>query len=155
MRRLLLTVMKGTLDLMSWTTLKIVRTVERTYPIEKQDQQHIEILSDSPHGIPIPGRASADTSGVVSERTPLLQPPPPIPRLHEPVDDDISDIASAEQTSTSKMFREELHILTMYSLPVFGFVFPSLFLTSYLFFVYFFQALTFANTLSSWFPSYP
>ncbi|KAF8546284.1 MATE efflux family protein [Imleria badia] len=88
--------------------------------VDVEDQQHTEILSDSPHGIPIRRRGSVAITTFVSERTPLLQSPPPIPRLHEPADDDICDIASAEQISTAKMFREELHILTKYALPVFG-----------------------------------
>lgn len=99
------------------------------YGASSVDVHDTEIFSDSPRGIPIHGRDSAgniNTTGVhfISERTPLLQPAPPIPRLHEPADDDVSDIASAEQAPTSKMFREELHILTVYSLPVFGYVCP-------------------------------
>ena len=92
-----------------------------------QDQQDTETLSDSPRGIPIRRRSfSGTTTGFfpVSERTPLLQPPPPIPRLHEPTDGDVLDAAPAERIPTSKMFREELRTLTMYSLPVFGYVLP-------------------------------
>ncbi|KAF8553983.1 MATE efflux family protein [Imleria badia] len=88
-----------------------------------QDQQNTKILSDSPHDILIRRRGSAaTTTGVfpISERTPLLQPPPPIPRLHEPGDNDVRDIASAEQIPTAKMFREELCILAKYSLPILG-----------------------------------
>jgi MATE family multidrug resistance protein len=96
--------------------------------VAAQDQQHTETLSDSPRGIPIRRKSFAGTTTVffpVSERTPLLQSPPPIPRLHEPADDDVHATASAEQTPTTiKMFREELRILTMYSLPVFGYVLP-------------------------------
>ncbi|KAG8213055.1 MATE efflux family protein [Butyriboletus roseoflavus] len=91
--------------------------------VDVQDQQHTESLSDSPRGIPIRGRGSTDvTAGVypVSERTPLLHPPPPIPRLHEPTDEDVHDTTSVEQAPTSKMFREELRTLALYSLPVFG-----------------------------------
>lgn len=104
-----------------------------------QDQQHTETLSDSPRGIPIRRKSFAGTTTAffsVSERTPLLQPPPPIPRLHEPADDDVHDTASAEQTPTTKMFREELRILTMYSLPVFGYVLSLTFRHSYLSFIF-------------------
>lgn len=89
------------------------------------DQQRTDLPSDSPHGIPICRRGSAVTTTVVSpvsEHTPLLQPPPPIPRLHEPADDNVPNFASAERISTAKMFREELRTLTKYSLPVFGYV---------------------------------
>ena len=79
----------------------------------------------SPHGIAIHRRGSAGAIAFVSERTPLLRPPPPIPRLHELADDD--DIASAEQTPTAKIFWEELRILTLYSLPAVGYVLPSTF----------------------------
>lgn len=108
--------------------------------VDVQDQHHTESLSDSPRGIPIRGKGSADaTAGdfLVSERTPLLQPPPPIPRLHEPADEDVHDTASVEQVPTSKMFREELRILTLYSLPVFGCVLPFVFPPStYLYFIF-------------------
>lgn len=108
--------------------------------VDVQDQHHTGSFSDSPRGIPIRGRGPAGTStaGVfpVSERTPLLQSPPPIPRLHEPADDDVHIIASAEQVPTSKMFREELRVLAQYSLPVFGYVLPLTFLSSYLHFFF-------------------
>ena len=121
-----------------------------------QDEQHTETLSDLPRGIPI-RRSFIGTTTVflpVSERTPLLQPPPPIPRLHEPADGDVLNTAPAEQTPTSKMFREELRILTVYSLPVVGYVLPLTFPPSILI-LYLFQVLTFSNILSSWLPSYP
>jgi hypothetical protein len=88
------------------------------------DQQHTETLSDSPRGVPISGRGAVGTTMLVSERTPLLQSPPPIPRMYELVDasDDVCDIASAEQTPAANMFWEELRILTKYSLPAFGYV---------------------------------
>ena len=92
-----------------------------------QDRQDAETLSDSPRGIPIRRRSFSGTTTVffpVSERTLLLQPTPPVPRLHEPTDGDILDAAPAEQIPTSKMFREELRTLTMYALPVFGYVLP-------------------------------
>ena len=88
-------------------------------------QDHTEILSDSPRGIPVRrrGSASATTGGfLTSERTPLLQPTTPIPRPHEPTDDGVHDIVPTEQISTPKMFQEELRILTKYSLPVLGYV---------------------------------
>lgn len=95
--------------------------------IDVQDQQHTESLVDSPRGIPILGRGSPGTTtgaAPLSERTPLLQPQPPIPRLHEPADDNEYYTTSVEYIPTSKMFREELRILTKYSLPVFGYVCP-------------------------------
>ena len=95
--------------------------------VDVQDQQHADVLSDSPRGIPIHRRGSTGIPTAVSERTPLLQPPPPIPRLHEPADGVICDVVSAERIPTSKMLREELRILVAYSLPVFGCVLPSTF----------------------------
>ncbi|KAF8135002.1 mate-domain-containing protein [Boletus edulis] len=62
--------------------------------VDVNGHQHTEILSDPPHGIPSR-------------------------RLHE-LEDDVHDVASAEQIPTSKMFHEELRTLTLYSLPVFG-----------------------------------
>lgn len=100
--------------------------------VDVQDQ-HTESLSDSPRGIPIRGKRSpGTTTGAlpVSERTPLLQSSPPIPRLHESEDDDVLDTASTEQAPTPKMFREELRILVLYSLPVFGYVLPLTFPSS-------------------------
>ncbi|KAG9315273.1 MATE efflux family protein [Chiua virens] len=94
--------------------------------IDVQDHpQRSEHLPDSPtrRGIPIRSNGTPATIIAVfpvSERTPLLQPPPPIPRLHEPADEHGRDVVSPEHIPTSKMFREELRILTMYSLPVFG-----------------------------------
>ncbi|KAF8135004.1 MATE efflux family protein [Boletus edulis] len=91
--------------------------------VEVQDQQQIEILPDPPRGIPIHGRGAACTAaGIppVSERTPLLLPPPPIPWPREPTDVDVLDAVFAEQTPTSNIFCEELRILTTYSLPIFG-----------------------------------
>ena len=96
-------------------------------PVDVQDPQRTESLSDSPYAIPMRGGGSADTTtGVypVSECTTPLQPPPLIPGLQETADDDIYDTASVEQAPTSTMFREELCILVMYSLPVFGYVLP-------------------------------
>ena len=101
--------------------------------IDVQAQPHTESISDSPRGIPIRGRGPAGIitgTSPVSESTSLLRPPPPIPRLHEPADDDVYDTTLAEQISTSKMFREELRILTMYALPVFGYVLSLTFLPS-------------------------
>lgn len=97
---------------------------------DAKDTQHTESLSDSPRGVPIRGRGPAGIITVVSpvsETTPLLQPLPPIPRLHESIDDDVCDSTSAERMPTPKMFREELRILTMYSLPVFGYVLSLIF----------------------------
>ncbi|KAG8213057.1 MATE efflux family protein [Butyriboletus roseoflavus] len=91
--------------------------------VDVQDQQHTESLLDSPYAIPMRGGDSADTTaGVypVSECTSPRQPPPPIPELHEPADDDMYDTVSAEQAPTSRMFHEELRTLALYSLPVFG-----------------------------------
>ncbi|KAH0833269.1 MATE efflux family protein [Lanmaoa asiatica] len=68
--------------------------------VDMEDQQHTESLPDSPRGIPIRGRGPA--------------------WLREPADDNVHHTASAEQIPTSKMFREELRILAVYSLPVFG-----------------------------------
>ncbi|KAF8545728.1 hypothetical protein OG21DRAFT_112174, partial [Imleria badia] len=84
------------------------------------DQQHTETLPDSHRDIPITGRGADGTTTFVSDRTPLLQSPPPTPRLHEPAGDDVRDIAPAEQTPTANMFWEELRMLTKCSLPVFG-----------------------------------
>ncbi|KAF9239246.1 MATE efflux family protein [Melanogaster broomeanus] len=48
------------------------------------------------------------------------QPPtPPIPRIHESAEEN-DHLAAPERITTSQMFREELGILTRYSLPVFG-----------------------------------
>ncbi|KAL4068536.1 mate-domain-containing protein [Scleroderma yunnanense] len=69
-----------------------------------------------PRGIPIRRATVAN----VSEHTPLLHQSPPIPRIHESVDES-TDIAQAnEQTPSAQIIREELGILTRYSLPVFG-----------------------------------
>ena len=54
---------------------------------------------------------------VVSENTPLLNPP--LPRIDEPFD----SVPAADRKVA--IFWEELRILTRYSLPVFGFVFLS------------------------------
>ncbi|KIJ61489.1 hypothetical protein HYDPIDRAFT_169720 [Hydnomerulius pinastri MD-312] len=81
-------------------------------PEETTDQ--IEDSSSHPRGVPI----RTMTSDAI-ERTPLLQPDPPIPRIHEPTDD-IHQLTDPEHIPTAQMFREELAILTRYSLPVFG-----------------------------------
>ncbi|KAF8442401.1 mate-domain-containing protein [Boletus edulis BED1] len=91
--------------------------------VDVNGHQHTEILSDPPHGIPSRRSDSAGATVMMippaSERTPLLKSSPPTPRLHE-LEDDVHDVASAEQIPTSKMFHEELRTLTLYSLPVFG-----------------------------------
>ncbi|KAF8839681.1 MATE efflux family protein [Paxillus ammoniavirescens] len=81
---------------------------------------------DTPHthprGIPIrrnSGSAVIATPHTVSEHTPLLQPAPPIPRIRETADEN-DHLAAPEHIPTTQMFREELLILTRYSLPVFG-----------------------------------
>ena len=97
-----------------------------TSAVEAHDQQPLGTVLDSPRGIPIRGTGSAGFT-VVSERTPLLKPSSPVPRLHELPDDNVCDAALADQIPTSKMFREELGILALSSFPIFGCV---LFLTN-------------------------
>jgi MATE family multidrug resistance protein len=82
---------------------------------------------DTPHthprGIPIRRSSGEDviaTHHIVSEHTPLLQPVPPIPRIRETADEN-DHLAAPEHIPTTQMFREELLILTRYSLPVFGY----------------------------------
>ncbi|KAF7318306.1 RNA helicase [Mycena chlorophos] len=53
-----------------------------------------------------------------TENTPLLVGEPPVPRIHEPIDDDTSSDEGASNPAT--VYWSELRILTKYSLPVFG-----------------------------------
>ena len=94
--------------------------------------EHIDTLSDSSHGIPVHGRGPAGVTTLVFECTTS-----PIPRLHELADNDVYDIAAAEQTSTAKISHEEFHILIKYSLPVFGYVLPLTFPPFRLFSIFF------------------
>ena len=86
---------------------------------ETEDQQPIGLVLGSPRGIPIRGTVLAGVT-VISERTPLLKPPSPVPRLHESLDDNICYATLADQTPTCKIFHEEFSILTLSALPVFG-----------------------------------
>ena len=94
--------------------------------------EHIDTLSDSSHGIPVHGRGPAGVTTLVFECTTS-----PIPGLHELADNDVYDIAAAEQTSTAKISHEEFHILIKYSLPVFGYVLPLTFPPFRLFCIFF------------------
>ncbi|KAN0092817.1 MatE domain containing protein [Tylopilus felleus] len=90
------------------------------HSVDEQDRQHTEPPSHAPNGISSHARGPSNTTAEVfpaSERTPLLQPPPPIPRLRDPPGD---DVVSAEPIPTSKMFCQEFATLTWYALPVFG-----------------------------------
>ena len=94
----------------------------RASTVDEQDRQHTEPPSHAPNGISSHARGPSNTTAEVfpaSERTPLLQPPPPIPRLRDPPGD---DVVSAEPIPTSKMFCQEFATLTWYALPVFGYV---------------------------------
>ncbi|KAI6132539.1 MATE efflux family protein [Pisolithus croceorrhizus] len=72
-----------------------------------------------PRAIPI-RRTSQRTMNNVSERTPLLQQSPPIPCIHETVDENGYTEVSVEASPSSKIYREELGVLIRYSLPVFA-----------------------------------
>ncbi|KAI6150066.1 MATE efflux family protein [Pisolithus thermaeus] len=73
-----------------------------------------------PRAIPI-RRPGQRTMNNVSERTPLLQQSPPIPCIHETVDENgYTEVQSAEASPSSKIYREELGVLVRYSLPVFA-----------------------------------
>ena len=62
------------------------------------------------------GHRSGPYPREVNENTPLLAPP--VPRIEEECD--AEDIT--ESLSTSKLYREEIGILTKYTIPVFGYV---------------------------------
>ncbi|KIM55762.1 hypothetical protein SCLCIDRAFT_30109 [Scleroderma citrinum Foug A] len=81
------------------------------------DVHNEEPESSHPRGIPIRQRGSMAN---VSERTPLLRQDPPIPCIHETVDENVCIAQVNEQTPSASIFREELGILVRYSLPVFG-----------------------------------
>ena len=81
------------------------------------DVRNEEPEPSHPRGIPIRRRPSIAS---VSERTPLLHKNPPIPRIHETVDESVYIAQTTESTPSTKVFREELGILVRYSLPVFG-----------------------------------
>lgn len=63
---------------------------------------------------------TAEAPVLISERTPLLSNPP-VPRIEEPVD----RLDGDESGTAMAIFKEELAILTKYSLPVFGCVLPT------------------------------
>ena len=58
----------------------------------------------------------------ISEHTPLLQSDPPVPLVHETIDDNGSFARSSEQIPSAQMFRQELRVLIGYSIPVFAYV---------------------------------
>ncbi|KAF9220728.1 MATE efflux family protein [Gyrodon lividus] len=98
-----------------------------TSSLNVQEDLNIDSLMDTPsphiHPRGIPVRRNSSTAfarcDILSEHTPLLPPAPPIPTIHEPTGEN-DHLAAPEQIPTTQMFREELHILTRYSLPVFG-----------------------------------
>ncbi|KAL4073511.1 MATE efflux family protein [Scleroderma citrinum] len=71
------------------------------------------------HPVVIPIRR-ADSTVNTSEHTPLLQQDTSDPFIHETTDDDVNLTRPSEQVPSAQMFREELGILTCYSLPVFA-----------------------------------
>jgi len=81
------------------------------------DVHNEEPESSHPCGIPIRQKGSVAS---VSERTPLLRQDPPIPCIHETVDENVCIAQVNEPTPSASIFREELGILVRYSLPVFG-----------------------------------
>ena len=90
----------------------------------RREQDYLPIANDDsepfhPRGIPI-GRGRAATLADISERTPLIKHVPPIPRIHEDIDESVCSDQQSEQIPSAQMFREEVGILTRYSLPVFA-----------------------------------
>lgn len=82
---------------------------------------HEEAGPSHPRAIPIRRTSGQRTMSNVSERTPLLQQSPPIPCIHEAVDENgYTEAEAVDASPSSKIFREELGILTRYSLPVFA-----------------------------------
>ncbi|KAG6329298.1 hypothetical protein ID866_9792 [Astraeus odoratus] len=90
-------------------------------PSDDDDNNDIEAAESSrPRGVPIRRTPQSASMANASERTPLLQQSPPIPCIHEAIDDNGCSAQSGEGIPSTHMFREELGILTRYALPVFA-----------------------------------
>ena len=90
----------------------------------RREQDYLPTANDDsepfhPRGIPI-ARGRAATLEDISERTLLTKHVPPIPRIHEDIDESVCSDQQSEQIPSAQMFREEVGILTRYSLPVFA-----------------------------------